>query len=160
MSVLDDLGGYRVRLWFCPKEMNHWPDRGAGRHPVVKVEWRDDVAYCMYPGCEINSASGIVLCDLCGAVREGIFWRSTPEVPGIFLCHQCVPCSVCGQRGGYCFVDGESQCRVQEALSNTWEPSERLWMENVLYHATVTSLFYMLYDVIHGLDQRVQQHVA
>lgn len=41
----------KVQPWFCPIE-HDWSDQPPG---YQTVEWRGDVAYCMYPTCPQTS---------------------------------------------------------------------------------------------------------
>lgn len=50
--LMEALGGLRVQAWFCPDDHSHgWP--GC---PGPTVEWRDNVAHCLKPGCGKTSA--------------------------------------------------------------------------------------------------------
>lgn len=55
--LLSKLGARRVRFWVCPKQ-DHRDRRGPRGELLPTVEWRDDVAYCLTPGCRHTSIDG------------------------------------------------------------------------------------------------------
>lgn len=56
-ELMAGLGQLQVRFWICPKQAHH--DRiGPDGERLPTVEWRDDVAYCLTPGCGRSSVDG------------------------------------------------------------------------------------------------------
>jgi hypothetical protein len=51
-ALLEALGDVKIQLWFCP-EPGHSDSKTP---PRQTVDWRDDVAYCLEPGCGRSSA--------------------------------------------------------------------------------------------------------
>jgi hypothetical protein len=48
------LEGVSFRIWFCPDRRGHsWPPDRV----VPTVEWRGDVAHCLYPDYGLTSTS-------------------------------------------------------------------------------------------------------
>jgi hypothetical protein len=152
-DLLELLGNARVVFWMCPRYGEHWPTRDD-RKGRQTVEWRDEVAYCLFPGCGICSTDGIVCCDLCSKVGQG----APDRVHSVFVCMDCRICPVCAQGEARCYDGDEVHCEVVEALSGDWKPSERLLLNNALYRAAVTWVIQATYYGLHGLDQRVRRH--
>jgi hypothetical protein len=50
-SLWELFGNMRVVIWFCPDRREHEKKRDKDVRLSPTVEWRDDVAHCLEPGC-------------------------------------------------------------------------------------------------------------
>jgi hypothetical protein len=61
-ELWETLGQARFQFWICPNPAHHDRGRTESGFPIQTVEWRDNVAYCLTPGCGHNSTKRFCVC--------------------------------------------------------------------------------------------------